>query len=336
MSDSALPAPPRGPAAGWIVSPAFDLAFLANIGWPVLLLPGLLRNDGRLETEFWQIYFLTTPHRWITLVLVAADPDRREGRGRFFAGLAVFAAVLVGAVWIGTGALTCLLLVDYLWNAWHFASQHFGVVRMYAKSAGGGPAWLERHGLRSFILYTLLRTAGWTTGWLESDAERRQWLTIIDSLFLLVPIAVVAANLAGMHRGRMAKMAYLTSLLSLYSGLLLALRNDWATGVFALTAASSTFHAVEYLAVVAHYMRRRQATGSDGAFRRLAKSWAVLILAYAIVLGLIGMGLGESGQPVVQAWLALNVWAALLHYSYDGFIWKLRRPATAAALGVPA
>ena len=46
---------------GWVVSPAFDLLFLANVGWVLLLWPGLARADRTLATEFWQLYFLTAP-----------------------------------------------------------------------------------------------------------------------------------------------------------------------------------------------------------------------------------------------------------------------------------
>jgi hypothetical protein len=40
----------------------------------------------------------------------------------------------------------------------------------------------------------------------------------------------------------------------------------------------------------------------------------------------------ENG--VVVLWQGLNLWASFVHYAFDGMIWKLRRPATAAALGV--
>lgn len=333
------PQPAEKPSAGWVVSPAFDLLFLANVAWPLLLLaavmaPGFVRTDGRLQTEFWALYFVITPHRWITLFLVAADPDRREGRNRLFVGIAVVAALLVGGVWAATGALTCLLLIDYVWNSWHFASQHQGVLRMYAKRAGGGPEWLERHALRAFVVYTLLRTAGWTTGWLEAESSLKGWLNSADLVVLGIPGAVLVVNLFGVHRGRVGKLCYLVSLLTLYAGLLLSLRNDWRTGVFALTAASSTFHAVEYLAVVSHYAKRRTAVGSAGMFRQVAKQWLVVFTVYLLTLGLVGVWVNKAGGWVVQAWAALNVWSAFLHYTYDGFIWKLRKPATAQALGV--
>ena len=53
---------------------------------------------------------------------------------------------------------------DYVWNGWHFASQHSGVLRMYTRKVGGGWHILERHGLRLFIFYVIALTAGWSTG----------------------------------------------------------------------------------------------------------------------------------------------------------------------------
>jgi hypothetical protein len=323
------------------VSPAFDLLFLANVAWPLLLIaavafPAFVRENGQLQTEFWSVYFLTTPHRWVTLFLVAADPDRREGRNRLFLGFALLAAAVVAGVWWLTGALTCLLLIDYVWNSWHFASQHHGVLRMYARKAGGGPDWLERYALRAFLVYTLLRTAGWSTGWIEADSQTKGWMNTVDLAMLGIPGGLLAVNLIGVHRGRVGKLCYLVSLLALYAGLLWSLRTDWRTGVFALTAASSTFHAVEYLAVVSHYARRRETVGSDGLFRRVAKQWLTVFAVYVLTLGLVGVWAGEGGGWVMRVWLAVNVWAAFLHYTYDGFIWKLRKPATAQALGVPS
>lgn len=342
MTHSAPPVTPPTPSAGWVVSPAFDLLFLANALWPLLLVPvllgadGFVAPDGRLQTEFWVIYFVIAPHRWITLFLVAADPDRREGRTALFVGFAVLFAALVFGLWAFTGALTCLAVIDYIWNSWHFGSQHHGVLRMYARKSGGGPDWLERYGLRLFIVYTLLRTAGWSTGWVEADTASKWWMNAVDLSFLAIPAALLAANFAGATRTRLPKLLYLGSLLGLYGGLLLSLRSDWANGVFVLTAASSLFHSVEYLAVVSHYAHRRTEVGSDGLFRQVAKRWGAVLAVYAVVLGLIGVWAGESSSGIPRLWLALNLWAAFLHYTYDGFIWKLRRPATAQALGVSA
>ncbi|MCX7664120.1 MAG: hypothetical protein N2112_01085 [Gemmataceae bacterium] len=327
--------PPPSSSIGWIVSPLFDLLFLINLAWPLLLLPGLMRSDGHLQTEFWQIYFITTPHRWITLFLVASDSDRREGRGKLFIGIALISAAIVGGVWLTTQSLMCLLLIDYVWNAWHFASQHQGVLRMYTRKVGGGNVWLERHALRGFLVYVLLRTAGWLTGWMDAEtSSTKEWLRSFDLAMLAIPLLILLVNLSQVTMFRLGKLAYLTSVLLLYSALLQSLSHDWRSGVIALTAAVSTFHAVEYLAVVSHYAMRRKTIGSDGLFRKVAGQWVIVLSVYLVVLGLVGVWADSGGGALMRTWLALNVWAAFLHYTYDGLIWKLRKPATARALGV--
>ncbi len=325
---------------GWVVSPAFDLLFLANVLWPLLLLPvllgadGFVLPDGHLQTEFWTIYFITTPHRWITLFVVAADPDRREGHTRLFVGFAVLFAVIVFGVWGFAEELVCLAVLDYLWNSWHFASQHHGVLRMYARKSGGGPDWLERYGLRLFIVYTILRTAGWLIGGVEADAASKWWMNVADLSLVAIPAALLVTNLSGATRARVPKLLYLVSLLGLYCGLLLSLRQDWANGVFVFAAASGLFHAVEYLAVVSHYAGRRRHVGGAGMFREVAKRWVAVLAVYAVALGLIGSWAADPTSGLSRLWLAVNLWAAFLHYTYDGYIWKLRKPATAQALGV--
>jgi hypothetical protein len=323
------PPEPALPAPGWIVSPAFDLLFLANLGWLLALLPGFVSAEGTPHVEFWQIYFLTTPHRWLTLVLVATDPDRREGRTGLFVALAVLACAVVWGVQLTTGAFVCLLLVDYVWNGWHFASQHAGVLRIYARKVGGGRPFLERHGLRFFIFYTIARTAGWSTGWLEDSPPGLALLHALDLAVLAVPAGLVAAELLD-RPWRLAKLVYLASVCGLYTGLLLALHTEQRLLILALTTASALFHAVEYLAIVTHYAWRRQSHGSASLFRSMARQWLTFLAAYVVLLGLFA---AVAERQFRELWLGLNLWAAFLHYAYDGLIWKLRRPATAQALG---
>jgi hypothetical protein len=265
---------------GWLVSPAFDLLFVANLGWLVLLVPGVAtRSDTPID--FWQVYFLTLPHRWLTLVLVVTDRDRRGGKERKLAIVAALAGVLVAGAYLGTGAFLCLAMIDYVWNAWHFASQHAGVLRMYARKVGG-PEWLERWGLRLFVTYAALRAAGWTTGAVEADPSALPWLRAADLAILVIPVLLVATNLIGATRDRVGKLAHLGSVCTLDTGFVLSLRFGWAEGVVVFAAAGSLFHAVEYLAVVTLYARRRVTVGGDGAFRTLARYWLLFLGVYLV------------------------------------------------------
>src|SRR5688572_11790919 len=120
------------PTSGWLVGPWFDLLLIANIAWPLVLVVQF--NDGFSGREgvlFWQLYFITTPHRWITLALVFLDRERLAQRRWLFLGIAAVVVAVCLGVRIATGTLTCLLTIDYLWNAWHFASQHHGIYRIY-------------------------------------------------------------------------------------------------------------------------------------------------------------------------------------------------------------
>lgn len=318
---------------GWIVSPWFDCLFLANVAWLVLLLPGFA-TAADTPVDFWQIYFLTLPHRWLTLVLVVADGDRREGMHRKLVTVALVATAVVAGVWFGTGALTCLAVADFLWNGWHFASQHAGVLRMYSRKVGGGWPWLERWGMRIFVTYAAIRTAGWATGWIEAEATYHLWLHIVDAAVLVVPALMIGVALAGRSRARVGKLAYLFSVCLLYSGLVVSLSFGIRSLIVPLATASSMFHAVEYLAVVTHYARRRRNHGSAGAFRAMAANWLAFLTGYVVLLGAVGVTLDGAGPAVAEAWAAANLWMAFIHYAYDGMIWKLRKPATAAALGV--
>src|SRR5947199_3010592 len=74
----------------WLVGPWFDLFFLANLAWPVAVLLALLRPlDDANPLSLFQVYFLSTPHRWITLVLVFCDSNRFWKEPAKFGGLAL-------------------------------------------------------------------------------------------------------------------------------------------------------------------------------------------------------------------------------------------------------
>src|SRR5690349_14854679 len=119
---------------GWLVGPWFDLMLIANIAWPLVLALQFHEGfTGRAGVQFWQLYFLTTPHRWITLALVFLDRQRLAERRWLFVGIAALAIAACLGVRMATGTLTCLLSIDYLWNAWHFASQHHGIYRIYGR-----------------------------------------------------------------------------------------------------------------------------------------------------------------------------------------------------------
>jgi hypothetical protein len=204
----------------WLVGPAFDLLFIANAVWPLLVLLQFAEGfGGRPAVQFWQIYYITTPHRWITLLIVFLDRDRlRQGAPLFLltaAGVVAFCLT----VRLTTGALTCLLAIDYFWNAWHFAAQHHGVYRIYGRLAGQcAPPTSEKWAMRLFLLYVILRVA--TATW--SEEVWRHGLARWDWAAAAVPIWLLVRD--GFRFGATApgRVAYLVSVSALYLSLLWA------------------------------------------------------------------------------------------------------------------
>lgn len=327
------PSRPQGTAADdrhWIVSPGFDLLFFANLTWVLAWLPWYSSGPGTTHLDYWQVFFITTPHRWITLLLVTADPDRRIDRKGVFAVMAVLTALVVSGVWLTFGTFRCLVIADAIWNGWHFASQHSGILRIYGRKAGGGRRWLDIRAIRLFVFVVTLRLLGWTTGWLESGADSQHWLVWFDRLWLAFGGLLVAVELIDRPTVRPGKVIYLASVVGLYGSLLWAISQQRTDLVTRLTVAAALFHAVEYLAIVTSYAWRRQTQGSAGLFRAMANRWMIVLVLYVALLGLIAQFAETSWR---ELWAGLNLWAAFLHYAFDGMIWKLRKPATAAALG---
>lgn len=336
--------PAAASQTGWMVSTRFDLLFLANLWWTSAFLLAFASSDRASPLEFWQLYFLTAPHRWITLVIVACDPARREGRNGIFAAIPAAALLAVGGAYCSTGTFLCLLLVDYVWNSWHFAAQHYGILRIYSRKASIETDFGERYLLRTLVVFTALRLAAWTIGWAERSAASAALLSAIDAGFLALAAGIVVAELVRMGQERSTggiaavkrsgpRRVYLVSVASLYGSVIAAVMCQHQPLIRSLAVASAAFHATEYLAIVTYYARRSASRSEPSLFKRLAAQWGGFLLLYVSLLGAAAVWMDRRWADL---WLGLNLWAAFIHYAYDGLIWKLRRPKTAQDLGVAA
>lgn len=340
--------------AGWIVGPWFDLFFILNMLWPLAFLPGYISPEGTPYVNFWIAYFLSTPHRWMTILLVVCDRDRRGGRTWLFALIGLMAAALVVGTYLATGSFQLLALGYAIIVGWHFASQHAGILRMYSRKADGGRwclkrRWLETWPPRIFVLYAALRMLpGFDRalqyvgfGSIELTGFEQLGLEIIglnlgmlDWVMLAVPLGMIAVELLDRPWAHLPKLLYLTSFTSLYGSLIMAAHFQNQVLCFSLLAAAAIMHSVEYLAVTTFYASRRRTLGSTGLFRLMAKNWTVVFLWYLLLCGLLYSFADNAGTSIIVIWFGINLTASILHCIYDGMIWKLRNPATAKVLDV--
>lgn len=324
----------------WIVSPVTDCCFFSNIWWVAILLWPIAASDLSQDSpiSFWQIYFVTTPHRWITLLLVATDPDRRQNRTSRFVWIAIVATLVVAMCTWWESGLSCLATIDFIWNAWHFGSQHAGILRIYSRKSGGGRPVFESYGIRLFVAYVALRTASQLNGWLEASGQLAAVIGGVDLAVLAIPLLMIITEIVDGVRKKPGKVTYLISVYLVYSLTLLAIREQALRWLIPLSVASAGFHSIEYFAIVSYYAHRRKNTGSEAFFRVLANHWAQFLAIYLVLAGAIASYSDRLDVKIRDWYLMANIWAAYLHYAYDGMIWKLRRSETARSLGaeVPA
>jgi hypothetical protein len=322
-----------GRGSHWLVGPWFDLLLIANVAWPLVLLTQFGEGfSGRDGLQFWQIYYVTTPHRWITLLIVLLDQNRVGNRQMLFLGIAGVVLAACATVQITTGTLTCLLAIDYIWNAWHFAAQHHGIYRIYERRRHGqqAPAGVaEKYLLRGFLLYVILRvaTATWyDLGSLGPALQTADWLAI------LLPAWLVAKNIALGTHGSRGQTLYLISVCALFVALLLAVHFRQPMLILSLTLASALFHAIEYLTIVSWSTCRPNRGKTGELLAYLLPRWLLVLGVFVLVLGSCGYFLD---QHWLRPWLFCNVVVAFLHYAYDGLIWSRGSSGAGLSLGSP-
>lgn len=345
----------------WLINPWCDLLFFANLGWPILALAVMWGGELTKPTlSFWFLYFISTPHRWITLALVFLDPDRFEQRPRAFLGVGSFLVLLVAAVFLSTSTVALLLVIDFFWNSWHFAAQHSGILRIYGRAARPDvqtKATLEKVFLRVFLLFVLIRIAAFACGpscWqsgqtddgfvdklqpilfgLERDVVMR-WLenwrlfaeNWLDVPMIALPAFLLLKELCTFRPAAIGKVIYLISVSGIYGCLLLALHRHQPQLAAGMALAIAFFHSIEYLAIVSWSVARKPAHSHKGAFSYLAGRWCLYLVAFMSFMAITTWMLDTRfGYP----WLLVTIVVSFMHYAYDGMIWKAPKPARAVA-----
>src|SRR5205085_7646529 len=116
--------------------------------------------------------------------------------------------------------------------------------------------------------------------------------------------------------------------------------NNLVSNILVGIALFEVFHDVQYLSLVWIYNRKRvESDSSIGGFMRFVfrRSGALVGVYIGLVLAYGGLSLSKSyvGIDAVKNILTGVVTAsALLHFYYDGFIWRVREKSTRQSLGI--
>lgn len=335
----------RPAPTGWIFSRPIDLLLIANMGWPLIAmlvvawptLTGASTPSGQMETlSMVQVYLLSAPHRWITLPLVLADPRHMADKGRFFAiaaGLTLGGLALAGlgmVVPYGPTTLTYLMIVDFVWNSWHFAAQHAGISRIYGRQCHPDDTFeqmdFEKMALRTMVLWTFLRVAihhgiqNNNATVIPTLGAVLQWF---DPVALALPAYLVVKEWRRANDKAWGRIAYMTSVVALYGSVLVGLRLGGRM-LLGILIAHAVFHAVEYFAVVGWAASKK----TGGIWNAVAPRVAVWTVFFVAVIGAFNWGVAAWD---LYYWALMTLIISFIHYAWDGMIWKAPKARVSSA-----
>src|SRR6266566_3436236 len=244
-----------------------------------------------------------------------------------------------------------IVLIAFIWGVWHGMMQTYGFSRIYDAKVGSFAALTRR-------LDFALCGIWFATAVLLSSQRMTDTLEIYYSAGgPFIPPGLLRAAQQGLFALAIAVSGlFLANFIRMWiSGkrpnpikvvLLITSISFWwycnniVASVLVGIALFEVFHDVQYLSLVWIYNRKRvESDSSVGGFMRFVfrRSGALVGVYIGLVLAYGGLSLSKSyvGIDAVKNILTGVVTAsALLHFYYDGFIWKVREKSTRQSLGI--
>lgn len=302
-------------------------------------------------------------HRHYTFLLVYGDRETFRQRRRAYSLIPAVLFVGLALVLRFTNELRfelfgqsmrpwmLVLIVTGTWNVWHTVMQRHGLNRIYAGKAGRG---LEdrAHGRRDlWLLWSAVALAavltlmfrGSTFGgignarklWAAASPLIHGWvgwsaLALISTLTLGIATRWLAIERAAelSLRERMPRLSFMSSTLALFA---VFVAHGPVTGYLCFGVA----HGVEYVFFFHVFGQRKFAarvpTERGLAARLLARP---LVSGPCIAIALAGLFFALADRRDSEAYLVYYTATSLLHFLYDGWIWKVRKPEVGKPLGL--
>src|SRR5262245_23229526 len=338
------------PPSPWIISTGWDLVLF--IGPPLVILPLiilLLRFAGPSSLYLYVAAFGALGHHLPGMMRAYGD---RALFSRFRVRFTIAPAFLVAVClyFAFTEPRTTVLLV-YLWGVWHAAMQTHGFLRIYdvkRNSAARLTAFLDQAACLSWFGSAVLLSPTrvpyvleglYMAGVPKIPLPAIQWaqqavVASTAAITLAFAINAFSASKAGRPQSPVKLLLVATTVAFWWY------TNVSVPNLLVGIVMWELFHDVQYLAIVWLFNKRRAESDPEvGAFTRFVfgRGRAMVFLYLGLILAYGSLHLVSQALPpefpakVLGGILAAS---ALLHFYYDGFIWKMRERATRASLGI--
>ena len=334
----------------WILDRWRDL--LLFVGTPVLLIPLFTAAQARWSAQDIFLFvgaFGAMGHHLPGMIRAYGD---RALFARFKTRFIVApAALLIVCTWSSIYNIQAVQLVAMAWGIWHGMMQTYGFCRIYDAKASARAAararidlalcfaWFSAAVLLSPMRFrTLLELYYESGGPVVASAAVAAIRTAIVVALGLVTIAFLWRQWSDRTAARGFSPIKLTLLVSSIAFWWYC--NNGVQNILVGIALFEVFHDVQYLAIVWIYNRTRvERDKSIGGFMRFVfrRSGALIGVYVGLVMAYGAIGLTQSAitvESIRHILIGIVTASALLHFYYDGFIWKVREPQTRTMLGI--
>ena len=346
---------PVGPATAprknlWILDSWRDL--ILYVGTPLLLVPVFALAQARWSPQDIYLFvaaFGAMGHHLPGMIRAYGDRALFERfKWRFIFAPLFLLAVCSAFFWWD---LKGILLIVFFWGVWHGLMQTYGFCRIYDAKTGTFDALTRRLDFAMCVIW--FATAVALSPYRLSDTLDTYYMcggpfippSVVhhgQQLILLAAIAVSVLFLVHFlrmwiigHRPNPVKVALLITSIAFWWYC-----NNLVANILVGIALFEVFHDVQYLSLVWIYNRNRVEKDSNiGGFMRFVfrRSGSLIGLYVGLVLayGSVSYINAHIGMDTMKRILTGVVTAStLLHFYYDGFIWKVRERSTRQSLGL--
>ena len=343
--------PAKAPGTSfWILNSWRDL--ILYVGTPLLIIPlfGLAR--ARFSAQDIYVFvaaFGATGHHLPGMIRAYGDRAVFERfRWRFiFAPIFLLTVCLAFTWWEMKG----LILIVFFWGIWHGMMQTYGFCRIYDSKVGSFAVLTRRLDFAvcavwfaAAILLSSRRMADTMGGYYATGGPFIQpWLLLrVQQGILVAAVLITAAFLVHFahmwligKRPNPVKVVLLGTSISFWW-----FCNNGVANILAGIALFEVFHDVQYLSLVWLYNRNRvEKDSSIGGFMRFVfrRSGALVGLYIGLVFAYGSLAYFKDRvdiDTIKKALTGVVAASGLLHFYYDGFIWKVRERSTRESLGL--
>ena len=334
----------------WILDSWRDL--ILYVGTPLLLVPVFALAQARWSPQDIYLFvaaFGAMGHHLPGMIRAYGDRAVFERfKWRFIFAPLFLLAVCTAFFWWD---LKGILLVVFFWGVWHGLMQTYGFCRIYDAKTGTFDTLTRRLDFAMCVIW--FATAVALSPYRLSDTLDTYYMCggpfippsmvqLGQGLILLLAVAVSGLFVAHFcrrwiigKRPNPVKVALLITSIAFWWYC-----NNLVANILVGIALFEVFHDVQYLSLVWIYNRNRVEKDSNiGGFMRFVfrRSGSLIGLYVGLVLayGSVSYINAHIGMDTVKRILTGVVTAStLLHFYYDGFIWKVRERSTRQSLGL--